>query len=116
MKILSLLSLVLVSAFSLVSLQAEEAGAYQVKVPEMKCAGCAWSIGEELKKVDHITEVFVDPKTKVAIFSVDTAEGVDEKAVLAAVKEAGYEGVADIQAAAFDADGNPALVVAFLEP
>ncbi len=92
MKAIALLSLVLTSALSLLSLRAEEAGAYQVKVPEMKCAGCAWSIGEELKKVDHITEVFVDPKTKVAIFSVDNAEGADEKAVLAAVKAAGYEG------------------------
>lgn len=92
MKAIALLSLVLTSALSLLSLRAEEAGAYQVKVPEMKCAGCAWSIGEELKKVDHVTEVFVDPKTKVAIFSVDNAEGADEKAVLAAVKAAGYEG------------------------
>ncbi|MCB1205527.1 MAG: heavy-metal-associated domain-containing protein [Verrucomicrobiae bacterium] len=92
MKAITLLSLVLTAAFSLLSLRAEEAGAWQVKVPEMKCAGCAWSIGEELKKVDHITEVFVDPKTKVAIFSVDSAEGADENAVLAAVKAAGYEG------------------------
>jgi copper chaperone CopZ len=92
MKAIALLSLVLTSTLSLLSLRAEEAGAYQVKVPEMKCAGCAWSIGEELKKVDHVTEVFVDPKTKVAIFSVDNAEGADEKAVLAAVKAAGYEG------------------------
>lgn len=92
MKAIALLSLVLTSALSLLTLRADEAGAYQVKVPEMKCAGCAWSIGEELKKVDHVTEVFVDPKTKVAIFSVDTAEGADEKAVLAAVKAAGYEG------------------------
>lgn len=92
MKAIAFLSLVLTSTLSLLSLRAEEAGAYQVKVPEMKCAGCAWSIGEELKKVDHVTEVFVDPKTKVAIFSVDNAEGADEKAVLAAVKAAGYEG------------------------
>lgn len=92
MKAIALLSLVLTSALSLATLRADEAAAFQVKVPEMKCAGCAWSITEELKKVEHITDVFVDPKTKVAIFSVDTAEGADEKAVLAAVKEAGYEG------------------------
>jgi copper chaperone CopZ len=91
MKAIALLSLVLTSALSLASLRADDAGAYQVKVPAMKCAGCAWSVGEELKKVDHITEVFVDPKTKVAIFSVDNAEGPGEKAVLAAVKAAGYE-------------------------
>lgn len=92
MKAIALLSLVLTFALSLASLRADDGGAYQVKVPAMKCAGCAWSIGEELKKVDHVTEVFVDPKTKVAIFSVDNAEGADEKAVLAAVKAAGYEG------------------------
>jgi len=92
MKTIALFSLVLTAALSFVSLKAGETGAYQVKVPAMKCAGCAWSIGEELKKVHHVTEVFVDPKTKVAVFAVDSAEGPDEKAILAAVKAAGYEG------------------------
>lgn len=90
MKALALLALG--SFLSLSCLQAEEKAAYQVKVPAMKCAGCAWSVGEELKKVSHITEIYVDPKTKVAIFSANHAEGPDEKSVLSAVKEAGYEG------------------------
>ena len=87
-----LLALAVLSLLPFAPARADEPAAYQVKVPEMKCAGCAWAIGEALKKVDHITEVFVDPKTKVAIFSVDTAEGPGEKVVLAAVKAAGYDG------------------------
>jgi copper chaperone CopZ len=92
MKAITLLSLALTSALSLASLRADEAASFQVKVPEMTCSNCAWSVTEELKKVEHVTEVFVDPKTKVAIFSFDTAEAANEKAVLAAVKQAGYQG------------------------
>ena len=65
MKAITLLSLVLTSALSLASLRADEAASFQVKVPEMTCSNCAWSVTEELKKVEHVTEVFVDPKTKV---------------------------------------------------
>ncbi len=91
MNPLRLLALAVLTLLPFASARSEEPTAYQVKVPGMKCAGCSWAVGEELKKVDHITEVFVDPKTKVAIFTVDTAEGPGEKAVLAAVKAAGYE-------------------------
>ncbi|HRQ88959.1 MAG TPA: heavy-metal-associated domain-containing protein [Bacteroidia bacterium] len=88
------LSLIALAASLLLSpaLRADEAAAYQVKVPSMVCAGCAYTIGEELKKLDHVTEVYVDPKTKVALVAVDNAEGPGETAVLDAVKAAGYEG------------------------
>lgn len=91
MKTIQILALSFAALFLNAVANADDAATYQVKVPAMKCAGCAWAIGEELKKVDHITQVFVDPKTKVAIFAVDTAEGPGEKAVAEAVKAAGYE-------------------------
>jgi len=65
---------------------------FQVKVPEMKCTGCAWSIPQELKKLDHVSDVYVDAKTKTAIIATDSADAPGEKAILAAVKTAGYEG------------------------
>lgn len=90
---MKLLLLVLFSVFvSAPALRAEDPAVYQVKVPAMTCAGCAFSITEELKKLDEVSEVFVDPKTKIALVSTKTAEGPGETAVLDAVKAAGYEG------------------------
>ncbi|HQZ28025.1 MAG: heavy-metal-associated domain-containing protein [Verrucomicrobiales bacterium] len=64
----------------------------EMKVPEMVCAGCAWSITEELKKLENVSDVYVDPKTKTAIVEVKSDSTPGEKAILAAVKTAGYDG------------------------
>lgn len=90
MKALTLFSLILSLGFSTV-LRADDAAAYQIKVPGMSCGGCALSVTEALKKLEHVTQVYVDPKTKVAIVAVDNAEGPGEGAVATAVKAAGYE-------------------------
>ncbi len=79
------------SALLLAPLQAEEKAAYQVKVPAMKCTSCAWSVTQELKKLDHVSDVYVDAKTKTAILATDSEEAPGEEAVSAAVKTAGYE-------------------------
>ncbi len=92
MKSIAPLALAALSLLVLPSLRADEGGAaFEVKVPGMKCAGCAMSVSEELKKLDQVTEVYVDPKTKTALVSTKTAEGPGEEAVAKAVKEAGYE-------------------------
>lgn len=90
MKAFALFSFVLSFAFS-AALRAEDAAAYQIKVPDMSCAGCAMTVTQALKKLDHVTQVYVDPKAKVAIVAVDNAEGPGESAVTSAVKAAGYE-------------------------
>lgn len=64
----------------------------EVKVPEMACGGCAWSVTEELKKLENVTDVYVDLKTKTAIAEVKSDSAPGEKAILAAVKTAGYDG------------------------
>lgn len=92
MKLPSLLALAaFASALFLASLQAEEKAAYEMKVPAMKCTGCAWSVTQELKKLDHVSDVYVDAKTKTAIIATDSDDAPGEKAVSAAVKTAGYE-------------------------
>lgn len=97
--------------FAPAALRADEAGAvFQVKVPDMSCGGCAISVSGELKKLDHVTEVFVDPRTKVAIIAADNAEGPGEKAVLKAVKEAGYKGLAFSKLKTSFAEAKAALV------
>jgi copper chaperone CopZ len=93
MKALLALAALALALLSIPALRAGDSVAvFQVKVPDMSCAGCALSVTDELKKLDHVTEIFVDPRTKVAIFAADNAEGPGEKAVLKAVKEAGYKG------------------------
>ena len=94
MKLTSIFAIALfASALSIPSLKAEEkpAVAFEVKVPEMACVSCAWSITQELKKLDHVSDVYVDAKTKTAIVAVDSDETPGEKAILAAIKTAGYE-------------------------
>ncbi|MDP4583952.1 MAG: heavy-metal-associated domain-containing protein [Verrucomicrobiales bacterium] len=92
MKLTSLFSLAaFVSAIFVAPLGAEEKAAFEVKVPAMKCTGCAWSVTQELKKLDHVSDVYVDAKTKKAIIATDSDAAPDEKTVLSAVKTAGYE-------------------------
>jgi copper chaperone CopZ len=64
----------------------------EVKVPEIVCTGCAWSITQELKKLDNVTDVYVDAKSKKALVETKSDSNPGEKAILAAVKAAGYEG------------------------
>lgn len=92
MKLTSLFALTaFAAALFLAPLHAEEKAAYEMKVPEMKCAGCAWSVTQELKKLEHVSDVYVDPKTKTAIIATDSEEAPGEKDVFSAVKTAGYE-------------------------
>ncbi len=91
MKSIAALAFALLSLLALPSLRADEGAAFEVKVPGMKCGGCAFSVTEELKKLDQVGEVYVDLKTKAAIVSTKTAEGPGEEAIAQAVKKAGYE-------------------------
>lgn len=64
----------------------------EIEVPTMKCAGCAWSVTENLKKLESVSAVFVDPKSKKALIEVSSPSTPGKNAILAAVKKSGYEG------------------------
>jgi len=57
-------------------------------VPAIHCAHCAMSIREEVSEVEGVEDVDVDLDTKLV-----TVQGasVDDAAVRAAIREAGYE-------------------------
>jgi len=97
MKPFSLLVTALMAqALSVSPLKADESTAivYEVKVPGMKCVGCSFSVTEELKKLDHVNEVYVDVKSKTAVVAVESETAPGEKALFSAVKTAGYEATA----------------------
>lgn len=64
----------------------------EISVPGMKCSGCAWTVTEGLKKLDHVSAVYVDIKTRKAILEVTSKDDPGKEAVYAAVKSSGYEG------------------------
>jgi copper chaperone len=57
-------------------------------VPAIHCNHCAASIREEISEVEGVESVDVDLDSKVVTI---TAQQVDDAAVRAAIREAGYE-------------------------
>ncbi|MDF1825231.1 MAG: heavy-metal-associated domain-containing protein [Verrucomicrobiales bacterium] len=63
----------------------------QVDVPTIKCAGCSWAISEELKKLDGVSAVHVDPKKKTAVLEVTSKEVPGKDLITASIESAGYK-------------------------
>jgi copper chaperone len=57
-------------------------------VPAIHCAHCAMSIREEVSEVEGVDDVAVDLDTKVVTV---TGRKLDDRALRAAIAEAGYE-------------------------
>jgi copper chaperone len=57
-------------------------------VPKIHCAHCGASIKEEVSEVAGVESVDVDVDTKVVTIQ---GESLDDKAIRAAIEEAGYE-------------------------
>lgn len=57
-------------------------------VPDMTCGHCKASVREELSSVEGVAEVDVDLKTKLVVVR---GEALDDRALRAAIAEAGYE-------------------------
>ena len=57
-------------------------------VPKIHCAHCGAAIKEEVSAVAGVSEVAVDPETKIVTV---TGSAFDDTAVRAAIEEAGYE-------------------------
>jgi copper chaperone CopZ len=58
-------------------------------VPAMHCGHCERAIKEELAAVDGVIAVTVDLETKLVTV---TGDALDDRALRAAIEEAGYEG------------------------
>lgn len=57
-------------------------------VPDISCDHCAAAISGEVQAVDGVESVEVDVKAKTVTV---VAEPLDERAIVAAIDEAGYE-------------------------
>ena len=100
-----LVSLVLATA----ALPAFAATSLKATVNGMVCAFCAQGIEKSLSKMDATQAVFVDLKGKVVLVEAKPGKSLDEKAISAAIVDAGYDvvkiepssqSVAEIKAAA----------------
>ena len=88
--IYSLPALLSVFLFLQTAHAAPSAETVQCEVPAMKCAGCSWGVTEELKKLEGVTAVYVDWKSKKAILEVDSVKVPGKAAIFGAVKTAGH--------------------------
>lgn len=62
----------------------------QFQIPAMKCSGCSWAISESLKKLDGVSAVHVDWKTKTALLETASMELPGKDAISRAVDSVGY--------------------------
>jgi Copper chaperone len=62
--------------------------AYNLKVQDMSCGGCAASIRKAVERVPGVEAVSADPNTKDVV--VKTAGDVSLETIVAAIKDAGY--------------------------
>lgn len=62
--------------------------AYNFKVQDMSCGGCAASIRKAVERVPGVESVSADPNTKDVV--VKTVGDVSAETIVAAIKDAGY--------------------------
>ncbi len=92
MKLIYSLSAILSFLLLFQTVQADPSSqAVQCEVPAMKCAGCSWSVTEALKKVEGVSAVHVDWKSKTTLLEVSSAKTPGKEAIFAAVKTTGYD-------------------------
>lgn len=62
---------------------------YEFKVEGMMCEGCKNNVISTLSKIDGVSAVNVDLKTKITI--VETTKDIDESTFDSAIKKAGFK-------------------------
>src|SRR3989344_9301902 len=62
-----------------------------IPIRGMHCASCELLVGEELKKIPGLTNVYVSQKRALAIVKYPDTAQVNDKDIIKAVQEAGYE-------------------------
>lgn len=86
------LTLSLLLAFFAPALPAlEPAVTVEMEVPAMTCSGCSWAVTQSLKKLDNVSAVYVDAKSKKAVLEVSSKDAPGKAAILDAVKKSGYQ-------------------------
>ena len=62
-----------------------------IPIRGMHCASCELLVGEELKKIPGLTNVYVSQKRALAIVKYPETVQINDEAIIKAVQEAGYE-------------------------
>lgn len=90
-------------AVVLTTLPAFAANSVKATVNGMVCAFCAQGIEKTISKMDATKAVFVDLKSKVVLVEAKEGRANDEKAISAAIVDAGYD-VVKMEASAQSVD------------
>ena len=84
-------NIILSLAVALATLPALAATSVKATVNGMVCAFCAQGIERTISKMDATKAVFVDLKSKVVLVEAKDGKTLDEKAIGAAIVDAGYD-------------------------
>jgi copper chaperone CopZ len=77
--------------FAAAALPAFAANSVKATVNGMVCAFCAQGIEKTISKMDATKAVFVDLKSKFVLVEAKEVKMLDEKAISAAIVDAGYD-------------------------
>ena len=78
-------------AIAMAALPAFAANSVKATVNGMVCAFCAQGIEKTISKMDATKAVFVDLKSKVVLVEAKEGKTLDQKAIGAAIVDAGYD-------------------------
>jgi copper chaperone CopZ len=78
-------------AIALAALPSFAATSVKATVNGMVCAFCAQGIEKTISKMDATKAVFVDLKSKIVLVEAREGKTLDEKAISAAIVDAGYD-------------------------
>jgi copper chaperone CopZ len=78
-------------ALAAAALPALAANSVKATVNGMVCAFCAQGIEKTISKMDATKAVFVDLKKKVVLVEAKDGKALDQKAISAAIVDAGYD-------------------------
>jgi copper chaperone CopZ len=84
-------SIILSLAFASAAIPAFAATSVKATVNGMVCAFCAQGIEKTISKMDATKAVFVDLKSKVVLVEAKEGKALDQKAISAAIVDAGYD-------------------------
>jgi copper chaperone CopZ len=82
---------ILFAAMSLIALPSFAASSLRATVNGMVCPFCAQGIEKRISKMDATKAVFVDLKNKTVAVEPKEGASLDEKAIAAEIKDAGYD-------------------------
>ena len=84
-------NIILSLAIAAAALPALGANSVKATVNGMVCAFCAQGIEKTISKMDATKAVFVDLKSKVVLVEAKDGKALDQKAIGAAIVDAGYD-------------------------